>query len=156
MKKKKLVAPVIEKIRTVIDSDLDDILIIENSCYASAWSYEMFQQELENPAARFICYVDNDVICGYLCYWYVAGEIEILNLATTVHRQRLGIARQLLEFAFSQYDSDRLDNAFLEVRSGNFKALALYEKVGFIKSGIRPKYYRDGEDAILMIKHFTT
>ncbi len=144
-----------EKIRKVGSLDLDEILLIEKSCYVQPWSYEMFAQELENPVANFICYVENATICGYLCYWYVAGEIEILNVATAVNKQRCGIARALLEFAFSQADQSELTGAFLEVRSGNSGAIALYEKVGFRKIGIRQHYYRDGEDAILMGKDFT-
>jgi ribosomal-protein-alanine N-acetyltransferase len=39
----------------------------------------------------------------------------------------------------------------LEVRTSNAPAIALYERFGFIASGMRPRYYRDtGEDAVIM------
>ena len=150
-----LVAVASEKIRNVCLSDLDNILTIEKSCYHQPWTYEMFAQELNNPVSHFICYVENGNICGYLCYWYVAGEIEILNLATALNMQRQGVARLLLDFAFSVATSSGLSSAFLEVRSGNTAAVKLYKKVGFLQTGVRQRYYRDGEDAILMAKTFT-
>ena len=156
MKKKKLVDLSTEKIRNVTVSDLDAILTIENNCYAQPWSYRMLAQELDNPVANFICSIENGKICGYLCYWYVAGEVEILNIATALHMQRRGIAGKLLEYAFGQVDQNQLTAAFLEVRSSNSGAIALYEKVGFRKTGLRKNYYRDGEDAILMARAFNS
>jgi len=40
----------------------------------------------------------------------------------------------------------------LEVRASNTPAIALYQSLGFIKVGIRKKYYEDNqEDALLMV-----
>jgi len=42
---------------------------------------------------------------------------------------------------------------FLEVRAGNHAALALYEKAGFARRGLRRNYYRDpADDALIMGK----
>ena len=40
---------------------------------------------------------------------------------------------------------------FLEVSADNIPAQKLYKKNGYVKIGVRPKYY-DGVDAILMSK----
>lgn len=41
----------------------------------------------------------------------------------------------------------------LEVRASNHAAIHLYEKEGFEIVGSRPRFYNDGEDAILMNKY---
>jgi ribosomal-protein-alanine N-acetyltransferase len=39
----------------------------------------------------------------------------------------------------------------LEVRVSNHSAIALYERMGFTRHGIRPRYYSDNaEDALIM------
>ena len=40
----------------------------------------------------------------------------------------------------------------LEVRASNTAAIALYTKVGFEKVTVKTGYYKDGEDAIYMVK----
>ena len=62
--------------------------------------------------------------------------------------QGLGIGRELLaallEFAGG-------GAVFLEVRTDNAPAIALYESVGFVTMGVRKRYYRvSGADAYTM------
>ena len=42
-----------------------------------------------------------------------------------------------------------VERCFLEVRTGNFGALAFYRALGFERAGRRPAYYRDGSDALV-------
>jgi ribosomal-protein-alanine N-acetyltransferase len=39
---------------------------------------------------------------------------------------------------------------YLEVASGNTAARRLYESFGFTQSGLRQKYYINGEDALIL------
>ena len=39
---------------------------------------------------------------------------------------------------------------YLEVRPSNAPALSLYTRAGFRRSGVRRRYYADGEDALAM------
>jgi len=57
----------------------------------------------------------------------------------------------LLAFTLADGIKSGGTKSFLEVRSGNLAARALYRKFGYEEVGIRKKYYSDnGEDAILM------
>ena len=142
-------------IRLISESDLDAILVIEQDCYPNPWSPRQFLQELQNPVASvLVCEIDNKIV-GYICYWFIVGEMQILNLATSPQLRRRGVAAQLLESAFDHCSASGLSSVWLEVRSGNRAAIALYQRHGFNQSGIRQAYYRDGEDALVMVKTFT-
>jgi len=141
-------------IRVVAETDLDAILQIEEECYPLPWSFQQFVQELENPVATLLVGEIESRIVGYICYWLVAGEMEILNLATSAKFRRKGIAAELMTQAFNRCPADKLFSAWLEVRAANQSAIALYRRSGFNQSGVRKGYYRDGEDAIIMVKIF--
>jgi len=139
-------------IRPISESDLDAVLQIEQDCYPHPWSLQQFIQEIENPVASLlICEIEDEIV-GYICYWLIAGEMQILNVATAPQLRRKGVAAQLLEQAFKRCVSANLFSAWLEVRAANQAAITLYQRYGFKQSGIRKAYYRDGEDAILMVK----
>jgi len=139
-------------IRVVAEPDLDAILRIEEGCYPLPWSFQQFVQELENPVASLlVCEVENEIV-GYICYWLIADEMQILNLATAPQFRRKGVAAQLMTQAFSRCLPEHLSSVWLEVRAANQAAIALYQRHGFKQSGIRKAYYRDGEDAIVMVK----
>ena len=95
---------------------------------------------------------------------YVLGKMEedsddpphghITSLATRRTYRRLGLARKLMDQT-SQAMVDNFGAEFcsLHVRRSNRAALQLYVKsLGFIQTGIEPKYYADGEDAFAMKK----
>ncbi|MDA3904130.1 MAG: ribosomal protein S18-alanine N-acetyltransferase [Desulfuromusa sp.] len=142
-------------IRLMQETDLDCILLIEQDCYSHPWSFRQFSQELENPVASVLVYEIEGQIAGFICYWLIAGEMQILNLATSPQQRRIGIAAQLLDEAFKRCSRSELSSAWLEVRSGNLAAIALYQRYGFKLNGTRSTYYPDGEDALVMVKLFT-
>ena len=57
-----------------------------------------------------------------------------------------------MDKAESKLVSLGVNKVFLEVRSSNISAIALYEKKGYTKISVRKKYYADGEDALVMVK----
>ncbi|MCK5912780.1 MAG: ribosomal protein S18-alanine N-acetyltransferase [Desulfuromusa sp.] len=141
-------------IKPISVADLEAVLVVEQECYPHPWSSQQFLQEFENPVASIlVCEIENEIV-GYICYWLIAGEMQILNLATSPRVRRHGIAAQLLEQAFERCLSPELSSVWLEVRSGNRPAIALYQRYGFKINGTRRAYYRDGEDAFLMVKTF--
>ena len=67
--------------------------------------------------------------------------------------QRTGIGESLLTQSFEKLHLSEIQSVFLEVRSSNTAALALYEKLGFTMMGRRENYYKTAagrEDALKM------
>ncbi len=135
---------------------IDEIMAIENACYSTPWSRENFLHEFTNPAAAVYGCRSGRKLAGYICYWLIAGEMQILNVAVAPEFRRLGFAEKLLSFSLQSCREQKAATAWLEVRAGNRAAIELYRKQGFRDNGTRRAYYRDGEDALLMLKRFET
>lgn len=143
------------RIRPLQKNDLSLVQRIEQQSYPHPWTNEQFLQELENPVAAIDLLWVDERLAGYICYWLIAAEMEVLNVATSPEFRRFGVAGKLLNHSFSVCLEKGLKRAFLEVRSGNMNAIALYQRHGFVAAGVRKGYYRDGEDALLMVCDFT-
>ena len=143
-------------VRPLHESDLEAVLAIERASYQQPWTLEQFKQELKNPVSLIAgCQIENR-LAGYICYWLVAGEMQILNLATAPRYRRRGVAKKLLDYAFAFCEARGLVAAWLEVRAGNLAAQDLYRQCGFEVDGCRRAYYQDGEDALLMVRKFAS
>lgn len=140
-----------KKIRALVRNDLDAVMAIEQRSYQIPWKREHFLSEFENIAAEVVgCFVD-DQLAGYICFWLIAGEMQVINIAVDPDYRRLGVGHDLLGHAFKQCRKMGMVSAWLDVRAGNEAAIALYQRYGFVVSGSRSGYYRDGEDALLMV-----
>jgi ribosomal-protein-alanine N-acetyltransferase len=86
-------------------------------------------------------------VVGQIGIRHVLGELHITTIAVKPEYRRRGHARALIGAALDSYPN--ASHAHLEVRPTNVEAIALYESLGFRKTGRRPRYYGD-EDALLM------
>ena len=110
-------------------------------------------RSLALPHARLLCARDpgDGKFLGFLCAWHVADEFELLDLATEPSQRRRGVASALLGELTKMAQSVAGSAVFLEVRSSNQAARALYEKHGFRVVHERKSYYRDPvENAVCM------
>jgi len=91
------------------------------------------------------------VLAGYICTWFVADEVQILNIAVSPMFRRQGFGRLLLGHALAEGIKNGARLAVLEVRRSNTAAQRLYETFGFAAVGERPGYYTvQPESAVIM------
>lgn len=93
---------------------------------------------------------DAATLIGLACSWAILDEAHITLLAIDPTYRRQGLGSLLLYALLYQAHQRGLEWATLEVRASNQSALALYEQFGFESVGTRPKYYPDGEDALIL------
>jgi ribosomal-protein-alanine N-acetyltransferase len=75
----------------------------------------------------------------------------VRNIAVRSDCRKKGIASILIAHMITDTSKKGARWATLEVRRSNIGAIGLYEKFGFILTGVRPLYYRDTkEDALIM------
>ncbi len=80
----------------------------------------------------------------------VDGDVQILKVAVAPAWRRRGIARTLVARLADDARNLAAATASLEVRASNAGAQAFYEAMGFVAIGPRPRFYDDGEDALIM------
>jgi [ribosomal protein S18]-alanine N-acetyltransferase len=138
-------------IRDTADSDLEEILKMENALFAVPWSRKAFEAEISRfGGIRLTAEAESGPI-GYAVAWCVAGEVHIANLAVHPAWQKKGVGQSLLRELLARCPESEW--AGLEVRRSNAAAIALYRKLGFRETGVRKNYYaEEREDAILMEK----
>ena len=127
-------------------------------CFADAWDAKAMADLLTMPGAAALIAVDGRSLApstrppgpaGFVLWRVVADEAEILSIAVLPPWRRGGLGRQLLEAALIAACRAGAGNMFLEAATSNVAALALYEKHGFVRVGLRKAYYGD-QDAVVM------
>ena len=96
-------------------------------------------------------------ILGFAGLWFMADEAHLTTIGVREEHRRRGIGELLLISCIELAIEKGASVASLEVRMSNLGAQALYEKYGFNKVGVRPRYYTDnGEDALIMTTDLIT
>ena len=90
------------------------------------------------------------VAAGILIARRVLDELHVDAVAVDPKQRRAGLGRRLVSTALSEFRSLEISRALLEVRADNTPARRLYERVGFVVEGVRPRYYGGDVDAVLM------
>lgn len=116
------------------------------------WNKETLKEELEIAQVWIIETSEEDhkaEIKAFLCFRVVPDAYEITVLTTDPNAARQGHQSNLLT-KIKQLAQVEKKQIWLEVHAKNKPALELYKKNRFTISGTRNRYYKDGNDAILM------
>lgn len=126
---------------------------IEQELFAtSAWGEAQFWGELAGDDRAFFSALDSGVLVGYAGVT-LGSEAQVMTIAVRADHQGMGIGRTLLHTLLDVADAAGSLCVQLEVETGNAGAIALYERNGFVRTGVRPNYYAQGVDALLMERH---
>ncbi len=132
--------------------DLDQIMILEELCFSVPWSRDAFTNEItKNKLAHYIILEIDEIIVGYGGVWYIVDEGHITNVAIHKDYRKQGLGKELVKGMIEKAKKSNISHMTLEVRKSNIPAITLYERMGFLVAGVRPKYYTDNnEDALIM------
>ena len=133
------------------------ILAIEKVSFPSPWTLDAFREETQRSFSFLWVLLEKEELVGYVCFWTMAGELHLMNIAVHPRRRGRGLGRMLLDKMITTGMGEGADCALLEVRPSNGPARKLYKSAGFREIGRRTRYYRDtGEDAVLMALQLDT
>lgn len=132
---------------------IDAIAALERECFSDPWPAEILRAELSNPLSLWRVARCRDATVGYVGSQSVPDEADMMNLAVAPSFRHLGIGRALTEALCDALAKNGIRWLTLEVRVSNAPALGLYEKLGFVPVGRRPRYYfHPAEDALILKK----
>ena len=139
-------------IRAVEEKDIKSIVELEAEIFGESLGYEMIKSELNNPIIWFRLIEENDNIIGYIggCFCFEDGEI--LNFLIDEKYQHLGYGTLLFNHLMEEAKENGIKRVTLEVRENNIKGINFYKKHNFKKISIRKHYYKNGDNAFVMMK----
>ena len=139
-------------IRPARAEDVPAVAKLEAEVFPDPWPAHLYLQEVEQPL-RFqrVVYTEPGYLAAYLFACWQVDELHVLKVATHPLHQRKGLASALLAEALADAERSHARGLVLEVRPSNRRAYQLYRHLGYAVIGRRPRYYTDGEDALVML-----
>ena len=138
-----------------IRADFEDVLELNAACFQRSWTREMLVKELARPELAYIFVVRSaqQRVVGYCATWIILDELHINSIAVRSDWRGRGVARALVAYVLDWSRLKNVSRATLEVRRSNESARALYKRLGFELSGVRPNYYSNPcEDALILFR----
>lgn len=129
------------RLRPARYEDLAALWAIESRAHSHPWSRSLLEGSLDSADSVIVAEDGDARILGYAVLSVAIDDADLLNIAVEPRLRRRGIGAVLLEGVLAEAKRRGARQCFLEVRSGNQPALALYRRFGFTEVGRRRDYY---------------
>ena len=139
------------EIRRSRPDDATVISELEAEIFPDAWDRKSIFSYVCSEDGMCFTALEDGVPIAYMLGRIIPPEGEIYRIAVDEKYRSRGIGYRLLSYGLKTEMGRGLETVFLEVRSKNAPAIALYSSYGFKKIGIRKSYYKSpDDDAIIM------
>ncbi|MGN0072394.1 MAG: tRNA (adenosine(37)-N6)-threonylcarbamoyltransferase complex transferase subunit TsaD [Coriobacteriales bacterium] len=115
-----------------------------------AWTEGKLADEVGRPDRSWWVARKEGRLVGCAGGQVVDGELCIFSVCVDPEQRRQGIAQRLIERVATDARALAAETVTLEVRTDNSPAIALYRSLGLEDVGVRPRYYHDRADALIM------
>lgn len=133
------------------ESHIPAVRDIELRAFQSTWPEDAFITEVRrNRSARYLVVCEAEDVLGYVGIWLVEDEAHITSIAVDPERRGQRLGSKLLYCMIELCRQEGARWITLEVRDDNEVALRMYRRFGFARVGRRKKYYKGGQDALVM------
>lgn len=146
-------------IRPIKESDFSQYQEIENESFIDPYSEkDLLYQMNENPVNKILVITDEkdkEKILGFIDYMVTFNSASICQIAVRKEYRHRGYAKMLLkamEDTFIKEGDEKVEFITLEVRVSNTDAVRLYQRNGYEFVTIKKNYYKNGENAMYMVK----
>lgn len=131
--------------------DLDALVALDATGFtADAWDQESWAAELDGPGRRVVVALRGQAVVGVLATMTLGEVSDLVRVVVHPDARRSGVATTLLDDALQAARAAGAERMLLEVSSRNRGALGFYLDAGFTQIDRRPRYYKDGSDALVL------
>jgi len=134
------------KILKSLLSDFKQISTIERELNFNPTPYDFFKNSIKSKNIKNFKLTTSSFLVGYLCYQHDAKDCDIISIGVSKSFQKLGLGKKFINFI----KKNNFYNIYVEVSNKNINAINFYENMGFSFAGVRKKYYKTKDDALLM------
>ena len=145
--------PQADRYAPLLESDLDDVVAVEQQIYPFPWTRGNFADSLRSGYSGWVLRDGQGTLQAYAIVMFALDEAHLLNLSVAREVQRAGLGWRTLEWVAEVARGHGARTMLLEVRPSNPAAIRLYERYGFQRIGVRRGYYpahAGREDAVVM------
>jgi ribosomal-protein-alanine N-acetyltransferase len=134
--------------------DADDVAAIHGRCFGRGWSSAEIEGLMLEPTVYVYGARAGSALTGMALVRVVAGEAEILTIATSPDWRGAGLGARLLAYSLDQAALKGALRCFLEVDADNAPAISMYTRQQFTEVGRRFGYYKHegGGDALVLAR----
>ena len=125
-------------------SDYKTLIQIEKSIFKDPISVNELKS-FEMNESHVIWKIEKIKIIGFVCFFHVRDEIEIIKICIIKSHQRKNYGSILI----NEIKKLKIKKIFLEVSIENVNAINFYLKNGFQKIGVRKGYYANDKSSRL-------
>lgn len=126
----------------------DKVINLLNTLFDYGYSPDYLSSEITE---KYVLFIDEEV-AGFIEFSILLDTGEILMLGVDGRYQGRGFGSMLIGLAFEKMKDRGVKDVYLDVSVNNKKAIDFYKEKGFEEVMVRKRYYRSGDDAILMRK----
>ncbi len=149
-------------IRQFHPDDINQVVLINQKCLPENYPDQFFMGLYYHaPNAFFVAEYEGDII-GYIMCRIERGisgfgrmpvkKGHIVSVAVLPTLRNKGFGKALIKAGMVGMIDYGASEFYLEVRKTNEEAIGVYESLGYSVRRVLRGYYRDGEDAYMMVK----
>ncbi len=144
------------RIRLATKDDIRAILTLQQKALEMArWTLTDYARLIDDPGGKILIAeldtMDPPKALGFAAFHRIIDEVEVCNMTVDPEHRQQGIGRALLLAAREHMRRAGAKRVFLEVRTSNRAAQALYYSIGFALHSVRKNYYREPEEDALVL-----
>ena len=140
-------------IRKIVREDAQALGKLAEEVFTMPWSVQAFADLAQDENSLFLVAEENGCILGGCGLTHILNEGDVHNVMVAPAERGRGIASELMKCLLEEGTRLGITEFTLEVRVSNAPAIHVYEKLGFVSEGVRPRFYEQPvEDALIMWK----